>query len=403
MSDPRLKTLKAADPTQIQAAQKRYQHISTTIDDAVTKLQKIVDTGGEGLRGQWVEPLRKDAESLKSSLSKAAVRYHDVAIEIDRYEEELRHAITKVDAATAAEEEWSASLDKANAMPDPQPHPDGTIPPEEQRKADEKKGAQEEADREIEAAKDRLTSALNDLDVAGKSFGDKVNCKNYDDGLTDKINWRVVGIFKWISRIFGIIAIILTGLAVLVPMIAALAVVGPIAAAALPYIAVAGAVATAGLLIADSVLLAGGVGSVLSVVLDVFALVFAGLGAAVVLFGKQIEAFTKLIRGLGNWKFKPVIGPNGEVIPLVTIGSPPATVGAKTGFFDVLKNWFTTLFNGRAFKDLSFLGQLPFFGLANGLKWVFGLFSGIHQVFNLIAGLIIAGMQLSKHPTVEGK
>ena len=140
MSDRRVGTLRAADPSEIEAAQKRYQHISMTIDDAVAKLQKIVDAGEEGLRGEWVGPLKKDAESLKGDLGKAAVRYRDVATEIKKYEPELQHAITEVAAATAAEDDGNASLTRANAMPDPQKGPDGVIPPEEEQKAAEKRG-----------------------------------------------------------------------------------------------------------------------------------------------------------------------------------------------------------------------------------------------------------------------
>jgi hypothetical protein len=65
VSDGRLATLKRADPVEMDVVQKRYQDIADTIDDAVTKLQKIVDAGEDGLRGQYVEPLKKDAASIK--------------------------------------------------------------------------------------------------------------------------------------------------------------------------------------------------------------------------------------------------------------------------------------------------------------------------------------------------
>ena len=204
-----------------------------TIDDAVAKLQKIVDAGEEGLRGEWVGPLlKKDAESLKGDLGKAAVRYRDVATEIRKYEPELQHAITEVAAATAAEDDGNASLTRANAMPDPQKGPDGVIPPEEEQKAAEKRA--QEAASQTTAAKNRLVNALNDLDVAGKRLGDAVNCKNYDDGLTDKINWRVMAIFKKISEIFGIIAMVLTALAFLIPGLNVLAIAGMAAPALSP-------------------------------------------------------------------------------------------------------------------------------------------------------------------------
>ncbi|ROT33427.1 hypothetical protein [Micromonospora sp. HM5-17] len=393
MSDDRLATLRAADLTQIEAARKRYEHISATIDDAVTRLQKIVDAGEEGLRGQWVVPLKKDAEDLKDKLSKAAVRYRDVATEIKKYEPELAHAIDEVNAATRDEEEGNASLTRANAMPDPQPGPDGTIPPEEEQKGDDKRRAQDAANAQITAAKNRLTRALDALDVAGKRFGDAVNCKRYDDGLTDKINWRVMAVFKKISEAFGIIAMVLTALAFLIP--------------GLNVLAIAGAVAGAVLLIADSVLLAGGDGSVLSVVLDAVGLGFAGLGAAFGAFGKQINAFTKLLKTFPHLKINPDFRPGGQVIELFDLSRPPAIGAPRPGFFDVGKSWFSQLFGTNVFKDLGFLSGISalgnFFGhTASGLRWIFASWGGLNQLFNLGAGLIIAGMQATQHEALEG-
>jgi hypothetical protein len=392
VSDGRLKTLRKADPAEIDAAQKRYEHISMTIDDAVAKLQKIVDAGDEGLRGQWVEPLKEDAQSLKDSLTKAAVRYRDVANEAKKYEPDLAHAIDETNAAERDQGDADASVTRANAMPDPQKGPDGTVSPEEEQKGADKKRAQGEADSQVTAAKNRLTSALDALDVAGKRFGDAVNCKNYDDGLTDKINWRVMAIFKKISEIFGIIAMVLTALAFLIP--------------GLNVLAIAGVAAGAVLLIADSVLLAGGDGSVLSVVLDAVGLGFAGLGAAFGAFGKSIEGFSKFLKGLPFLKIKPGFGPNGQIIELFDFTKPLAIGAGKPGFFDIAKGWLNGLFDLNSLKNLGFLGSLPTFGTffsagANGLKWIFASWGGLNQVFNLAAGLIIAGLQATSNPAFE--
>jgi hypothetical protein len=392
VSDGRLHTLRKADPAEIDAAQKRYEHISMTIDDAVAKLQKIVDAGDEGLRGQWVEPLKEDAQSLKDSLTKAAVRYRDVANEAKKYEPELQHAIDETNAAERDQSDADASVTRANAMPDPQKGPDGTVSPEEEQKGADKKRAQGEADSQVTAAKNRLTSALDALDVAGKRFGDAVNCKNYDDGLTDKINWRVMAIFKKISEIFGIIAMVLTALAFLIP--------------GLNVLAIAGVAAGAVLLIADSVLLAGGDGSVLSVVLDAVGLGFAGLGAAFGAFGKSIEGFSKFLKGLPFLKIKPAFGPNGQIIELFDFTKPLAIGAGKPGFFDIAKGWLNGLFDLNSLKNLGFLGSLPAFGNfftggVNGLKWIFASWGGLNQVFNLGAGLIIAGLQATSNPAFE--
>jgi hypothetical protein len=389
VSDGRLGTLRKADPAEIDAAQKRYEKISMTIDDAVAKLQKIVDAGDEGLRGQWVEPLKEDAESLKDSLTKAAVRYRDVANEAKKYEPDLQHAIDEVNAAERDESAGTEALTRANGLPDPQNDADGNIPPTEQQKGTDKQRAQDEANSAITAAKNRLTGALDALDVAGKRFGDAVNCKNYDDGLTDKINWRVMAIFKKISEIFGIIAMVLTALAFLIP--------------GLNVLAIAGFAAGAVLLVADSILLAGGDGSVLSVVLDAVGLGFAGLGAAFGAFGKSIEGFTKFLKGLPYLKFKPGLGPNGQIIELFDFSKPLMIGAGKPGFFDIGKSWLSGLFELGNLKNLGWLSGLGTFGsgfswAAGGLKWIFGSWGGLNQIFNLGAGLIIAGLQATSNP-----
>jgi hypothetical protein len=313
----RLKLLDDADPAKIHDAQRRYADISTTIDDAIAKLAKIVDAGSDGLRGKWVEPLKKDAEEIKDSLSKASVRYEDAATEISRYEPELQHAKTEVAGARSDGEEASHAQNRANAMPDPVPGPDGSIPPEEQQKATDKSRAQSEADSAVTAAKNRLTAALDALDVAGKRLGDAVNCNRYDDGLTDTLKDKINEAFKWISKIFGIIAMVLTALAFLIPGVNALLFLG----------IAAGAVA----LIADSVLLAHGEGDVVDVILGAIGLGLAGIGVAILKFGSKLASSMRI---LGSLRFNfGSLGPGGGVvIPLSNMADIPALI-AKPGFF----------------------------------------------------------------------
>lgn len=407
MSDRRLKDLKAADPARIDAAQKRYELISTTIDDAVSKLQKIVDADGDGLRGEWVGKLKDKAKGLTGDLAKAGVRYRDVATEIKKYEPDLQHAIDEVKAAESASADGEASLTRANAMPDPQKGPDGTTPPEEEQKGADKKRAQDDATGQITAAKNRLTSALDALGVAGKRLGDAVNCKNYHDGLTDKIGWRIMAFFKKLAEIFGYIALVLTAVAFLIP--------------GLNVLAIAGAAAGAVLLISDSVLLAGGDGSVLSVVLDAVGLGLAGMGAAFGQMSKMVEGFTKFLKGMPLLKIKPVFNANGQLVKLFDFSKPLAIAGP--GFFEsswanlgnMVKNWGTSwaknlipsLLDTGTWKNLSLLSNLPTFGSAfsagaNGLKWIFASWGGLNQVFNFGAGLVIGGMQVAKHEALEG-
>jgi hypothetical protein len=407
VSDGRLKTLKRADPVEMDVVQKRYAHIADTIDDAVTKLQQIVDAGEDGLRGEYVTPLKKDATSLKDSLTKAARRYRDVATECAKYEPELQIAIDQTRAAEGQEADGDAALTRANAMPDPQKGPDGTISPEEQQKGHDKEHAQQTATGDITAAKNKLTAALDALDVAGKAFGDAVNCKKYDDGLTDKINWRVMAIFKMISKIFGIIALILAVFAFIIPGVGLLA--------------LASVVATAVLLVADSVLLAGGDGSVLSVILDVVGLGFAGLGALAGKFAKMFEGAAKFWKGtLPSMFFK--IKPGGGIsIELGPIGKPLLLTGPKPGFFQAGWNWLTGgsgnfwkgwmngLWNFDALKGLDFLKTLGLGALGPGFvstigafKWIMAGWGGINQFFNFGAGVVIGILQVIEFQGLDG-
>ncbi|MFI1995897.1 WXG100 family type VII secretion target [Actinoplanes sp. NPDC020271] len=294
MSDGRIKTLKRADPAEIDTVQKRYQHISDTIDDTVAKLRKIIDAGSDALVGEWVEPLKKDATSIHDSLSKAAVRYHDVATEIDRYQPDLQHAIDEVTAAENEQDDGTAAVKSAAAMPDPQKGPDGTVSPEEQQKAADKERAQDEAQSRVTAAKNRLEAALDALDVAGKRFGDAVNCKNYDDGLTDSLKDKIMAVLKKISDIFAVVALVLTALAFLIPGVNGLA--------------MAAFVVGAVLLISDIALLAGGEGSALSVALDAVGLGIGGLAARLGNAGKSLDDYRKLL---------------GKKVPPIGIKPPP--------------------------------------------------------------------------------
>jgi hypothetical protein len=399
VSDGRLKTLKRADPVEMNVVQKRYAHIADTIDDAVTKLQQIVDAGEDGLRGQYVEPLKEDATSLKDSLTKAARRYRDVATECAKYEPELQTAIDQTRAAEGQQADGDAALTRANAMPDPQKGPDGTISPEEQQKGHDKEHAQQTATGDISAAKSKLTAALDALDVAGKAFGDAVNCKRYDDGLTDKINWRVMAIFKMISKIFGYIALILAVLAFIIPGVGLLA--------------LASVVATAVLLVADSVLLAGGDGSVLSVVLDAVGLGFAGLGALAGKFAGMFQGAAKFWKGTlpSMWfKFKP----GGVIIEMGPLGRPLMLAGPKPGFFQAGWNWLTGgsgnfwkgwangLWSWDALKGLDFLKTLGFGSGISAFKWILASWGGVNQFFNFGAGVIIGTLQVIEFEGLDG-
>jgi hypothetical protein len=395
LHDGRLRTVDRADPANIESAQKRYQHISDTLDDAVTKLQQIVDNGSEGMIGQWIDPLKDDAKSIKDDLAKAGVRYRDVAKQIAVYEPDLDHARTEIIAALNDDSDAEVALTSAKGLADPQKGSDGTISPEEQQKGTDKQNAINDANGRIGAAKNRLTAALDALDVSGKRLGDAVNCKNYDDGLTDSLKDKILAVFKMISKIFGVIALILTALAFLIPGVNLL-VIGAI---------VAGAV----LLISDSVLYANGEGDLSSVLLDAFGLGLGGLAAGI---GKIAKFVGDIAKSFGGLKFIPTLGAGGGVIPMIDLGGTLGGLTKGPGFFGAMwngfkdagalwKNFFTGNFKaffadyGALILDMGTFDELLSLGRGWSLTNWYRAWGGLNIIFNLGAGAIWGGFQVA--------
>src|SRR5262249_27213357 len=161
-----------------------------------------------------------------------------------------------------------------------------TISAEEQQKGTDKTKATANADADLTAAKNRLTAALDALNVAGKRLGDAVNCKNYDDGLTDSFSDKLDAVMAQISKIFAIIGMVLAVLTILIPGVNIL-LLGAV---------VAGAVA----LVADVVLYAHGKGSLLDVVLDAVGLGMAGLGAIASVAAKGLANGARTVGNLAG-------------------------------------------------------------------------------------------------------
>ena len=298
-----------ADPDAVRSAQQRYQHIAATIDDATGKLGRIVDTGSDSLAGQYVQGLQSASGSLKDRLAKAGVRYHDVADEIGKYEPDLDHGLSETAGALTDAEAAQDAKTKAVGMPDPQKGSDGTVSPDEQAKGDAKTKATGAADDQVSAAKTRLDNALNALNVAGKRFGDAVNCKNYDDGLTDSFKDKLDAVMAKISQIFAIIGMILGVLAILIPGV--------------DVLVFAGVVAGAVTLVANITLYADGKGSLADVILGAVGLGLAGLGAIASVVGKGISSAAKgIATAAGRPRPVPVGGGGGiPLVPLRPIGA----------------------------------------------------------------------------------
>ena len=283
-----------ADPDAVAEAQTHYQNVATTIDDAVSRLQKVMDDNSEGLVGQYIDGLRKSAGDLHDKLQKAGVRYHDVADQIKIYEQPLQDGLDETAGALNDANTAAGQQKQATGMPDPQKGSDGTVSPQEQQKGTDKTNAENQANDALTAAKNRLNNALDALNTAGKRFGDAVNSKNYDDGLSDTWKDKMDEILGWFSKILGYIGMALGAIALLIP--------------GLDVVVLAGVVVGAASLIVNSILYADGKGSVLDVVFGAvgLGLGFIGVGASQIAKGLANDA--KTLAGLAEHPGAPQLG-----------------------------------------------------------------------------------------------
>jgi hypothetical protein len=283
-----------ADPDAVSDAQTRYQNIAQNINDAVSKLQQIVDTNSESLAGQYVGALQKNAQTILTDLTKAGVRYTDVADQIKAYQTPLGNGLSDTASALTLAETAVAAQKAAQGLPNPQPSSGQTLTDDQLQQKTSRTNAVNSADDDLSAAKSRLSDAMDALNTAGKRFGDAVNSNNYKDGLTDTWKDKVDAVFAEISKIFGAIGMALAGLALLIP--------------GLDAIVLASVIVGVVTLVANSVLLANGQGSVLDVVMGAVGLGLAGAGGLISQVGKNLATGAKDLAGLSQSAGRPVLG-----------------------------------------------------------------------------------------------
>ena len=362
-----------ADPDKVSSAQQRYQNIASTIDDAVSRLQKVMDDNAEGLVGQYIDGLRKTAGSLHDKLQKAGVRYHDVADQIKIYQTPLQDGLDETAAALNDANAAAGQQKQATGMPDPQKGSDGTISPDEQKKGTDKTNAENQANDALSAAKNRLNNALDALNTAGKRFGDAVNSKNYNDGLSDTWKDKMDEILGWFSKILGYIGMALGAIALLIP--------------GLDVVVLAGVVVGAASLIVNSILYADGKGSVLDVVFGAIGLGLGFIGVGAAQLAKGLANDAKVLAGITGRPGAPQLGFadntfGGDLnnIPLRPIGPAPSTMNDQFLIDPVtnaatkwnhMSDWYNNPVTNSALNWLggkagNLPGQLGFYGAKMG-------------------------------------
>jgi hypothetical protein len=296
------------DLERVAEARRRYTGVAETLSSAVTRLDKIT-AGGEQLQGEYADALRSTIEKVHDGLAKAAVRYEDVAHEVKIYEPALESALTETRAGLADGKAAAASLAAAKAMPDGEPGEDGVLDDAATAADTQKQGKVDSADGALAAAKKRVQTAFDRLQVAGQQLGRNASARRYDDGLTDSGWDKVVAVFKKISKVLAIIGMVLAVLCFVFPGIAAL-------------VALAAVVAVAGLVVA-SVLYAKGEEGLPDLIFAVLGVVLLG-GAVIATSITRASVHTA--RRLGGLKPAKVF----PTKPGVT-GPPPVPVRVNTG------------------------------------------------------------------------
>lgn len=227
-----------ADLDRVAEARRRYTGVAQTIESAVARLKSIT-TSEDQLKGEYADALRKNAEKVHEQLAKAGVRYTDVAEAIAVYQPELEDALKETRGGLEDAKAAKSALTTAEGLPGGEPDDQGVLD-DAAVAADADKARQVgSAQTALTAAKSRVQTAFDRLQVAGKRLGDAVTARNYDDGLTDSGWDKAIAVLKKISKVLAIIGMVLAVLCFVFPGVAALlAVAAVVAVAALGVAAV---------------------------------------------------------------------------------------------------------------------------------------------------------------------
>lgn len=198
----------AGDSAAVHSAATYYSSMAETIKEEANRL-KTLGQDGE-LVGKYAKSLQEELGDLSDEVDKAHQRYEAVGAALKPYAKALDDALAESwgalnDAVTA-----DAALSKANAQPTATAT-DGKPLTEAQKTANSSKTtAVGHANDALNAAKKRLSTALSDLNDAGKKAAGEIN-DGSNDSLKDHHHWWdvVVKIIKVVVEILNYVVIVL--------------------------------------------------------------------------------------------------------------------------------------------------------------------------------------------------
>ncbi|MBM7473764.1 WXG100 family type VII secretion target [Curtobacterium herbarum] len=262
-----------ADVPVVQELVTYYKTIAEEITSEADVLRRIGDGDDSQFKGSTADAVRKKSKEVAASLTKMSGRYDAIRDALTAYLPELQHALDESAGALRDAEEADAAGTRAASMPDPSKDRAQDAPPmttEEQDAVSAKGRAASAAQGDSDAAKARLHRALDGITTAGKAAAATIR-ESWHDGLHDTLGDKIKAFFskllKMIVKIFTYIGIALAALAILIPGVGVLAIMGAVAAGV-------GLVAQLGLV-------AIGEGNVFDLVMAVVGVATLGIGSGI--------------------------------------------------------------------------------------------------------------------------
>ncbi|WP_144761322.1 hypothetical protein [Curtobacterium sp. 9128] len=250
-----------------------YTAMAAEITSEAAVLKSIGDGDESKFKGETADAVRKKSKEVAESLQKISGRYDAILKALAGYVPSLEQGLSESAAALQDAEAAQQSGAAASAMPDPSQNRASDAPPltdDEQSAIDAKHSATTRANDAMDAAKAKLRNALSALDGAGKAAASTIRAA-WDDGLHDTLGDKIKAFFskllKILVKIFTYIGIALAALAILIPGVGVLAIMGAVAAGVS--------------LVAQIGLTALGEGNVFDLVMAVVGVVTLGVGVGI--------------------------------------------------------------------------------------------------------------------------
>jgi hypothetical protein len=215
----------SADVDQVKVLAAFYDDMARTIHEQADVLKRIGEGDETHFKGQGADKVREKSKAVGASLEQMSGRYDAVREALRSYLPQLEHGLAE--SASALQEAVAArdSMSQATGMADPREDRPKDAPPltsEEEGAGRAKDAALDSAQGASAAAIAHLRRAQADLDAAGHAASSTIRGA-WKDGLHDTLGDKIRAFFKkflailikvltWIGIALAVIAILIPGL-----------------------------------------------------------------------------------------------------------------------------------------------------------------------------------------------